>query len=124
MFKVGDVLYLKNKSIIPNKSKYSICVHIRPNYFLLINSENRPFYDCLKIEKKDNSFLKHDSYIGCANYFVYEDYELKGKNIIGSLGYKDLYNLYNHIKNNVKRMPRQAKNEILLSLESVLEDYI
>lgn len=119
---VGDVLYLYNTQIKPEHSKYSACVHIKPNYFLLINTENRKMYECLPILRSDNKYLQHDSYIGCSNYYVYDDDKIKDEQIVGHLGYKDLNALYFHLKNNVKKMPKKIKDEILLSLNNALDD--
>lgn len=119
---VGDVLYLHNSAIIPAKNKYSACVHIRPHYFLLINTENRKMYECLPISQKDNKYLKHDSFIGCTNYYIYNDEDLKGKVPVGRLGYKDLNALYLHFKNNVKGMPTKVRKEIIQSLGDALDD--
>lgn len=121
--RVGAVFYLYNSDIIPNNFKYSICVHIKPHYFFVINTENRKMYDCVPILKKDNAFLQYDSYIGCANYFVYKSEDIKDKKIVGYLGYEDLNRLYLHLKNNVKSLPASIKKEILQSLNDELDEY-
>jgi len=120
---VGDVLYLRNSEITPAKNKYSACVHIKPHYFLLINTKNREMYECLPISQKDNKFLEYDSFISCANYYIYNDDDIRGEKPVGHLGYKDLNALYFHIKHNVKGLTSKIKNEILQSLKDALDDY-
>lgn len=120
MLDVGDVIYLYNDKINPPKNKYMVCVSLG-NCFLCINTENRKMYECLKIEKKGNPYLKYDSYIACNALFKFEPWEVKQR--VGSLGYNDLNALHNHIKDNVRTLSRTDKENILASLSKALEDF-
>lgn len=72
--------------------------------------------------KKQNRFLDHDSYISCNRIFEFDDYALKNSKCVGHLGYQDLLALRNHIKNNVKTLPKADKELILAALdEEIME---
>jgi hypothetical protein len=122
---VGDVLYLHNKDIYPEGKKYSICIHVVDGLFLLLNTENRKMYECIPLKKtKDaNLFLDHDSHIGCNQVFRYSPEELRKAKSVGTLAYKDLERLYNHILNDVKNMPKIYKDKILPALDNRLDDF-
>lgn len=121
MFDVGSVVYLYNDKIIPPKNKYMVCVSLG-NCFLCINTENRKMYECLKLEQKNNPYLQHDSFIACNTLFKFDPWEIKSSKRVGSLGYKDLKALYEHIQNHVRTLSRVDKDKILTSLSTVLED--
>jgi hypothetical protein len=121
--RIGDVLYVYNKDIIPAGSKFSICVNLGPNLFLLINTENRTIYECLPILKKNNDFLAYDSNIGCHRAFIYSSEELKNAKHVGRLSYKDLENLYKHIRDKVRTLPKVDKEKILKSIDDELNEY-
>ena len=122
MFDIGTVIYLYTDKIFPPKNKYMVCVSLG-KCFLCINTENRKMYECLKIEKKHNPYLKYDSYIACNTLFKFEPWEIKSSQRVGSLGYKDLKALYDHIKNHVRTLSRVDKDRILASLSEVLDDF-
>ncbi len=88
MIEVGNVYIALNDQIYPPKKKLSLCVCNRRNWFFLINSENRSIYDCMAVNKSDNTFLKYDSYVSCSRVFYYEESKLS--NTIGCLCAKDM----------------------------------
>lgn len=119
---VGTVVYIYNDKITPSKNKYMACVVVDNSLFLNINSKNRTMYECLPISQKNNTYLRYDSFIACDKAFKLEDGDLKNAQIVGQLNYKDLSSLYSHLNTNVKKMRKDVKREILISLNDALDD--
>lgn len=122
-YEVGDIVKVYNRDVNPPHKKYSLCVHVKPNLFFLINSENREMYKCIPILEKDYHFLEHDSNIACNRTFSYTLDDLRGCEIIGRLKISDMKSLYEHLIENVKSLSPQEKSQILDALEDMISDY-
>lgn len=115
---VGDIIHFFNEDI--GKNKFHICVCIAKNYFLVINTENRRFYDCIEIKSKDYYFLKGTNrFIECARIFkqdldVAENIAKKGKILK-----KDLEKILNKIKDS-PRIEEYQKELIIFDIENFL----
>lgn len=97
---IGEILLIENNEIYPPKKKFSVCVCISPNYFFLINSENRAFYKCTPIRQSEHLFLSHDSFISCVRPFLYSEEQIANAKRKGSLSFKELRVLLDFIEQN------------------------
>lgn len=97
---IGEILLIENNEIYPPKKKFSVCVCISPNYFFLINSENRAFYKCTPIRQSEHPFLSHDSFISCVRPFLYSEEQIANAKRKGSLSFKELRVLLYFIEQN------------------------
>lgn len=97
---IGEILLIENNEIYPPKKKFSVCVCISPNYFFLINSENRAFYKCTPIRRSEHPFLSHDSFISCVRPFLYSEEQIANAKRKGSLSFKELRVLLDFIEQN------------------------
>lgn len=121
MFSVGSVVYIYNDEISPAKHKYMVCVVLN-DLFLCINTENRRIYECVPIQQKNNTYLKHDSFIACNRAFRFADGELKNAREVGRLGYGDLVTLRDHIQYKVRTLTEHEKQDIIKALNQEIED--
>lgn len=117
---IGDVVHFFNEDI--GKNKFHICVCVAKNYFLVINTENRMFYDCIEIQAEDYYFLQGTNrFIECARIFkqdldVVDNITKKGKILK-----KDLKRILDKIKNS-PRIEGCQKEIIILDIEEFLEN--
>jgi hypothetical protein len=86
--KVLDVIWIEDNQIKPPGPKMVVCVEPFLGIFLRINSDG--WRDgSIAILKKENAFLKHDSYVECGDPFELDEYvqgqALKANGIIGKL---------------------------------------
>lgn len=78
LVKVGDVIHSFVPNIDPPKNKFSVCINPLARLFLLINTEDRSDYECIKISAETYKFLQGQSrYIGYARYFHIPESERK-----------------------------------------------
>lgn len=110
------------KDINPPKHKYCICINKEKRWFFLINSENRKRYQCTPIYKKNQSFLKYDSYISCNAFFQLDEEILSNvKKHLGVLSNNEIKELISHINNNVRTLSKSDKKEICECLSRAIK---
>jgi len=80
-------------------------------------------YECLPISVSKNNFLKHDSNISCNFAFNHDDAELNSAEYIGRLSANDLKQLYEFVRDNVRRLTKADKDMILKAIyDAILDD--
>ncbi len=117
-YTVGEIVHVAGFPVHPPKGKYCIFVHVGPNWFFLINTENRKDYDCIPLLKKGRPFPTHDSYIGCKNIFQAEDSQITSKH--GKLDSAELKALLQKVRDS-KFIPQDKKKIIVAGIEQKLK---
>ena len=70
-FHLPQTYWFFNKQIYPPKSKCHVCI-TNDEQFFLINTENRPMYDCVPIAAEHYPLLKgQDRFVSCSRLFKY-----------------------------------------------------
>ena len=122
-YKVSGIFLIKDISAVnPKKPKYAVCICIDPVSFLLINSENRPMYDCIPIlKKRDRPFPEHDSFIACKNLHTADISQLVSSH--GKVDSLELQTNRDKIAGS-KFLTRLQKVTILSALDEILKPEI
>lgn len=113
----GSVIFYYQNEIYPPKYKYAVVISPIKKWCCLINTENREHYYCLPILKKDNTFLKYDSFISCSNFFGYDPSKIK--RIEGIVSEADRIALQKHLSES-KTISKVNKEIILNELNKRL----
>ena len=67
---VGSIIIINNPTQPSySKTKTAVVVAVGPTTVVLVNTESREQYECVRIAAADHSYLGQDRYIGCRNQF-------------------------------------------------------
>lgn len=114
---VGEIVHLE-LLLEHRPAKYAVCICVAPNYFFLVNSENRKMYDCIPFpQKAGRKFPHHDSFIGCKNIFTAELKQISSRH--GFLDHDELRTILAKVKSS-KTIVARDKDKISKAIEEVL----
>jgi hypothetical protein len=115
---IGDVIHFKNQQI--NKNKFHVCVCVARNYYLVINTEYRSFYDCIEIKSSDYAFLKDKNrFIECSQIFQQDIILADNVKKVGKINNDDLYVILSKIEKSA-RLYNYQKEPIILEIKKYL----
>lgn len=112
---VGDVIHNYVSEIYPPKNKFLMCILSEDWHFLLINTLNRPMYECVELNKDDYAFLKGKSrYVSCSRLFRLTDDNIQNIKRVGSINIDDIHKIYEQIRCSRQLTPYQK--QLILNL--------
>ncbi|MDR0572198.1 MAG: hypothetical protein LBG48_05080 [Rickettsiales bacterium] len=113
-YEVGDVIHCFNPKI--GKNKFHICVCVSKDYFIVINTENRRFFECVELEARDYKFLNGiNRFVECAEIFHHDIQIIISGQKKGKILEKDLKNIVNKIQKSA-RIPEYQKKIVIPEL--------
>jgi hypothetical protein len=98
-------------------TKYAVCVCISTTEFLLVNSENKPHYDCIDLKKKGRPFPDYNCYISCSNTIKRDSSAIIAP--VGELDRADATALLEKIRNS-EYLEQKQIDRIVAGLEEYL----
>jgi inorganic pyrophosphatase/exopolyphosphatase len=117
-YDVGDVIHCFNQKI--GKNKFHICVCVSKDYFIVINTEDRHFFECVKLEAKDYKFLNGvDRFVECAKIFHQDVRTIMSGQKKGKILEKDLKNIVEKILKSA-RIPECQKKIVVPELQKII----
>ena len=113
----GDIIHLdfgNDSPVFNRKTKYAVVVSNVRSLFFCVNTENRPEYNCLSVERSKYYFLKNrEHFIACNHVFEFRNNHKVQKK--GYLDNEDLKRLKEHLSKNTI-LTRLQKEEIIKSI--------